>query len=1616
MNNDLWNSEKIYVERRIDRLARNNLRKYGFLYIVGPSQCGKTAFLLQERMRQKDQPDTIVVYRDISSSIKEAGPGDTLSAICDRIRFGLQIEGMEAMDRAEPSDANPFATLLLDIDQFLRVSTSKEIFLYLDEINTLSKYPQIVETLLLTLRSTWAEKRQEGAPLERLFVIMAGSVIPIDLLNSKAVTPLNKGVRMIWDDFLTRETHGFISYLENCSERAPMLACLRHEALIDEVFELTKGQPYLTTKMLEQIVDTAQSNHEVLEEFDERQIAKWAYDGLFDEPFFYGETYLASVFERVTGPLDPIDNEALISLYEKVRKNGAIEEDTSDLVHLALVTTGLARRVAFGEGIFDLELRNPVIKERCGQKFIGMARKKLNGDEEPDISALRLSDKESQSDETHSAADFALAEGLVQSFITQYQDRANTRARSWGSELPEEVIPGVLYARKIEVGDNPPRPMSLQIFRGMGHLYRQIWDLEIRILTSLTDSDIPTLPRVEAGSVDQETQTAWVLTQCGDETLAKDDDLIWWRRNPLETLEQFEDFLRALSRLHDSGILHRRICPSTIEIKSNQAKRSLMLSRFEFSTLIYGTSLKSTADTDKGLYQLYIESVTNTDLLHFPPERLFLLLGQEEVHAQESVTSDIYGAGMLFYQLFCTSLQPMKPDELSFKPGEYREEALRTFNQRVRTQLTRMPRNKMPPELAQILSNMISFDPRNRPTADMVLNELQQHRMAIRLKFDDDIVTKPYLAFYALDYSGEELFKYGIINSSPRTKVGATDVQVTISSDLSSSTTRLCYSATGFDEFGSQSSEKTREAKYVLLGTNYTYFCTPYRPKGRNIESSNALFIAYILKYRVPDHRLSKRSQPIHDLEIHPTNTQLGNDEEQIATYPSWERLMLQLNDRRLLGTDTWRHRFFQGLEWLMRMKEAMLSCQAYAAEVLETNGSRATLKVDANRDKIWTNSEPFLDAASANGTRRPDMYAHYDHLLRESESGVLKLRIERADKAEPFRSKSTFLAEFDRAEGHDIIIKYEGTHHLSVGQPVWVYPDNLPGQHVPINRQKAAIEKLGEMPELLTQIQQPKNRLFNIARSRKPGEGLSGIAPLVINDILSNDPFFVLHGPPGTGKTTIIARVILELLRSDPSIRILVTAQSHYAVDNIALRLQTDLDNENLTDQVIAVRLSSEATASRINPEVYRKLDTGQTADSIRATAIKKSRDSMEGDLPHDEIQRLSSWIKILDQNQIDFGQMVKQSANLVFCTTGAANPDILDNVINENMFDWVFIDEAAKAWISELIMPMVYGRRWVLVGDHKQLPAFGMEELHNLLVDASKSEDEDLRLMSKSLQEENSGSSAPPTLLQNLFYPFEHFMQSSAGQKKNVTSRSLNVQYRMAPAIGALISEAFYGRTLENSTVNVSPDDAKKKQAAQSLPKIIHDHQLLWIDTSTQDPSTCVGKPFWFNECEIEIVAKLVGKITGQKKDLKEEIAILSPYKQQIVRLQSALSGLPIEDCIYTVDSFQGREARTVIISLVRTPQHDPSDVSMEPRKAIGFLAHPNRINVMMSRAQEHLIVVGNFKMFSEIGNQHDVHFWKVVCDHFDGTAIQDTDCPRRSCRIIDANELLTEVGGGA
>ena len=431
------------------------------------------------------------------------------------------------------------------------------------------------------------------------------------------------------------------------------------------------------------------------------------------------------------------------------------------------------------------------------------------------------------------------------------------------------------------------------------------------------------------------------------------------------------------------------------------------------------------------------------------------------------------------------------------------------------------------------------------------------------------------------------------------------------------------------------------------------------------------------------------------------------------------------------------------------------------------------------------------------------------------------------------------------------------------------------------------------------------------------------------VRQVIAAQDVAIIHGPPGTGKTTTLVQAILETTRRER--RVLVCAPSNTAVDLLTEKLaerSVNVIRMGNPSRVSSLLLEHTLDARVMAHPSYSKMRAmRQTADQYRETASEYVRNF--GFEERQQRRLLKEEARMLFQAADDLERFmtedVLESVQVITCTlVGASNRNI-----RHLTFETVFIDEAAQALEPGCWIPIAKGERVILAGDHHQLPP------------TVKSE----RAAREGLRE---------TLFEKCI------------QRQPTTARMLTVQYRMHAQIMTFSSEHFYDGQLEaHESVRHAGLDAYDLCFAPDLPVEFLDTAGFGFSEITIPESRSTANPE-----EADLLLKRLAQLLEPYDQVAHaqnplSIGVIAPYRAQInclldsIEENDAFSGLLQHRMLSvgTVDSFQGQERDIIAISLTRSNNHSE----------IGFLSDIRRMNVGMTRARRKLLIVGDSSTLS-------------------------------------------------
>ncbi|MBI9051666.1 MAG: AAA family ATPase [Anaerolineaceae bacterium] len=408
----------------------------------------------------------------------------------------------------------------------------------------------------------------------------------------------------------------------------------------------------------------------------------------------------------------------------------------------------------------------------------------------------------------------------------------------------------------------------------------------------------------------------------------------------------------------------------------------------------------------------------------------------------------------------------------------------------------------------------------------------------------------------------------------------------------------------------------------------------------------------------------------------------------------------------------------------------------------------------------------------------------------------------------------------------------------------------------------------------------------------------------------LSAEDLAILHGPPGTGKTTTLVELIRQLVHRDQ--RILAVAPSNMGVDNLLSQLL--LSGEKALRMGHPARMMPGNRSVSLDEQVEHHPDMkmvqqlNREARQLQDQAARYTRAKPEPGMRNELRQEARSMLAEARKLEKQIMHRILDQAQIICATTTGLDPFMMEG----QHFDWCIMDEASQGIEPVTWIPLQYTDRLVLAGDPYQLPP---------------------TVISQTAAKEGLSVS----LMERLMLQLE----------KHV-SRKLTVQYRMHQEIMNFSSQEFYENQLQ-------ADKTVENHLLSDLPGIetndFTEAALHFIDTAgaSYDEESDPNGESKYNVEEANLVLRKVQELLDAGVN-PADLAIITPYSAQVRLLREKCADVMIE--IDSVDGFQGREKEAIIVSLVRS----------NTENEIGFLEDIRRMNVALTRARRKLIVIGD------------------------------------------------------
>lgn len=455
---------------------------------------------------------------------------------------------------------------------------------------------------------------------------------------------------------------------------------------------------------------------------------------------------------------------------------------------------------------------------------------------------------------------------------------------------------------------------------------------------------------------------------------------------------------------------------------------------------------------------------------------------------------------------------------------------------------------------------------------------------------------------------------------------------------------------------------------------------------------------------------------------------------------------------------------------------------------------------------------------------------------------------------------------------------------------------------------------------------QEAENVVKGVGVSASPmvGEGGMDEAQLTaVNFALDlSEPLCLIKGPPGTGKTQVIAQIVARAVASGQ--KVLACAPSNMAVDNMLEKfVACGLSVVRIGNPQ---RVSTVALDVSLGHVVDKKLESWRESMRMQRRDLRADLIAAGNGVDARNIRaNLRRLARLNRQKERSVTLEVLRAASIILCTTiGAGDPvfELLHG--EESTFDLAIVDEAAQATEPATWIPLLKARRAVLVGDSCQLPP---------------------TIISRDAIEMGLGRS---------------MLERAEGLRGGALLRQLDIQYRMHQLICSWSSNAMYAGSVRSAkfvakrTLADMPGVQSTDETSSTLMVLDTRSPTGVLQAGAVERSAIAfgsGVASLYNEAEADLVKLHVIRLL-QAGVAGNKMVVQSPYNAQVELLRETLECTPgaEEIEVASVDSFQGREADAVIISMVRCNQSG----------AVGFLADARRLNVAVTRARRHVTIV--------------------------------------------------------
>ncbi|MFE7485202.1 AAA domain-containing protein [Streptomyces sp. NPDC057552] len=1166
---------------------------------------------------------------------------------------------------------------------------------------------------------------------------------------------------------------------------------------------------------------------------------------------------------------------------------------------------------------------------------------------------------------------------------------------------------------------------QLTIFCDIHKFAGELWEHAARNLLRVGALNHPALPRIVMGKFVPAERVAFTLTRERGRPITIDDSITWARNAPLKALEHFSLLLDALSELHGAGIIHRNLTAAALNVQpldlDDPDNVAITLSRFEMSTLI-GNVIRNVGAGDAGdaaggarqFYTMPPPGVAQARHHAYLAPELHAYLFEERASARRDwVTTDVFGLGVIAWEWFCGQISTVLPGpyaDLEAARGPQRTTALRHLHGAMAQHLGS---SGLPEALVHTLRRMLDPFPQSRFTSFEAAKHLETHWETIRAHWIAEEETAPRLVAFMPEECEMLYQERRWIQHSPTGTAGREELKAFLEKELASA--ELVHAPNGALGYANGPADRLQEAEWVLVGERAVWFCAvlrEYKPMTSERTLHHEVLVIKYLREKDITRELvyAKRRRKVESVQLVPFRP--GQDLSGVLTgRPKWTDLEEAVRDH--LGSDGPNAMYLRSLQFLLDYQRAGVDARCYAFRRVGSGArGQVVIELDTEADDDRRHRDWLLTAYAGDPRRRPPFGDFFQLLDSDKGFGQVDL-VPRSGRYPYFSRSSTVTAGLLRWVNENAV-RVQVPVGAEVPERGWVRPHGDGGTTPQLDRQERALALLKAQPMLVEALRDPRS--FDLGRGRwleqtVPEESkLSLESRKIMETMLGTHPFYALQGPPGSGKSTLTAAAIKKNLEAEKGARILVSSQSNHTLDGLARKL---IDGQGPNSLIL--RETSLGDDSKVTDEVVRRHTlqnlTADVADTVtEVLGARLARGSEEEAPYHDRpystetlerarkrgialedlppltgtLRKLAEeWLEHVGSDLVDLTERVRAGASVTLATCNIAATVNEGRWNPKDLFDWVIVEEAAKAWPTEIVVPLVLGVRWTLIGDHQQLGPHRQEAFRAFLGSLAEHQDTPART-----EHENQESHL------KVLRMFEHFFEGKSSSTYTAADSAvgrLEQQFRMVKSIAEPVSRTFYPvvpRKVDAAGLPLSfLTTTKVAPHGLTGPDYLLDRPLVWIDTAGCEGF--VEQPQWYNTGEVDLVERVVQDlrpVSVPPKDLKDDnsLVVLTPYRAQLDLLgaRSALAGRQ-----HTIHSFQGAEADRVIVSLVRSgPGSTAGPESLAARPAnthrVGHVSQPELINVLLSRAKRLLVIVGDRQHFIAHGGKD----WCQIADVID------------------------------